>query len=185
MNPSICEWFYSPIVYSNDLESEFLEQGRKLLIDQDRILPLLHHYKSMAKSNYKIHIQKNDKVKIKKYLYVIRPIAMFLWLLNRENKDIKDFEINLIIILDDLKTILDSEIYEKIGEIIDKKKHMKELDLEPRIPLIDDWIENILGDEYSRKLIEEEKELKKKERDEDYNSLEKYDELLFTILGFN
>lgn len=185
MNPSICEWFYSPIIYSNDLESNFLNSGRELLKNQDTIIPLLHHYRSMAKSNYHLHIQKNKEVKIKKYLYVIRPIAMFLWLMNREIKDISDFEINLIIILEDLKGSLDSGIYDKICEIIEKKKKMKELDLEPRISIIDNWIERILGDEYSKKLKELENNSKQKRRDENYNSLDKFDKVLFNILGID
>lgn len=82
MNPGITEWVYSPIVYhKDDTKYNFAEIAKKLLEEQNRIAPLLFHYRSMAKSNYKTHIQNQKEVKIKKYLYVIRPAGMFIWLL--------------------------------------------------------------------------------------------------------
>ena len=69
MNPTIVEWLYSPIVYKNESESSFPEHARKLVEEQKRILPLLYHYKSMAKSNYKAHIENKPKVII--YIYFV------------------------------------------------------------------------------------------------------------------
>ena len=69
MNPSVAEWVYSPIVYKNVNDYNFDIHASKLLLDQNRIFPLLYHYRSMAKSNYKAHIDKKENVKIKKYLY--------------------------------------------------------------------------------------------------------------------
>jgi predicted nucleotidyltransferase len=62
MNPSIVEWLYSPIVYKSELTNDFSQHAKKFIEEQKRITPLLFHYKSMAKSNYKAHIQNKSKV---------------------------------------------------------------------------------------------------------------------------
>jgi len=90
MNPSITEWLYSPIVYHKNDAFDFLEPCKRLIEDEQRLMPLIYHYRSMAKSNYKTHIENKDLVKIKKYLYVIRPAGMCEWLLKckKHNKHV-------------------------------------------------------------------------------------------------
>ena len=62
-NPSIIEWVYSPIVYLNDTsQCDFVKVARDLLEKQNRIIPLFYHYQSMAKSNFKKHIENNREV---------------------------------------------------------------------------------------------------------------------------
>lgn len=60
MNPSIVEWTFSPIVYLDN--PDFAHQFRTLIQQQNRVSPLLYHYRSMAKSNYKAHIENRTKV---------------------------------------------------------------------------------------------------------------------------
>jgi predicted nucleotidyltransferase len=182
MNPSITEWLYSPIIYMKaDLIDglDFAMTARKLIHEQNRISPLMYHYRSMAKSNYKDHIQNKDRVNVKKYLYVIRPAGMFEWLSKCNNvKNISaEFSIDFNKILVQLKSHLDAECYEKILAVIEKKRKLLETDEEPRIECIDKWIENVLNernDELSQLKLEENSEKQ---------PLDDYDNLLHLILN--
>jgi predicted nucleotidyltransferase len=179
MNPSICEWIYSPIVYINEPEKNFEFQtiSKSLLLKQKKIIPLLYHYKSMAKSNYKAHISEKTNVKLKKYLYVIRPAGMFVWLLKSNSLD--NFQINFLPILEEIKLDMSDECYANIIQIIEKKKLKKELDEEPRINSIDKWIEKVLNTEIDNTFLDS-----TDKSPTSNNTLDNYDQLLFKILGF-
>jgi predicted nucleotidyltransferase len=182
MNPSIAEWLYSPITYMKaDLVDgvDFVMTARKLIRDQNRVVPLMYHYRSMAKTNYKDHIENKDRVKIKKYLYVIRPAGMFEWLskCNNNNTLSAEFAIDFNKILVDLKAHLNVDCFNEILNVIEKKKNLNELDEEPRIECIDKWIENVLN-ERNDELVK----LKSAENN-DKQALDDYDTLLHQILN--
>lgn len=182
MNPSVTEWVYSPIVYKNVQDYNFNIHASKLLIEQNRIFPLLYHYRSMAKSNFKAHIDKKENVKIKKYLYVIRPAGMVEWLLKcRKMSTNKLVEIDFNLVLNDLKPHLKTDIYENIIEIIRKKKTIKELDEEPRIKCIDDWIDYILNE--TEQDILNEKNNNSNVDDKNDQTLDEYDSVLHSFLN--
>jgi predicted nucleotidyltransferase len=182
INPSIVEWLYSPIVYhqSEYANLDFVSQAKSLLKEQKRITPLLYHYRSMAKTNFKTHIENKKEVKIKKYLYVIRPVGMYLWLLNKNGENcFERFEIDFTKILEEIKDQTSEECYKNIQQIIVKKKEMKEMDDESRIKCIDEWIENILissQDEIKefeiKNLVNDKKQI-----------MDSYDDLLHSLLG--
>lgn len=69
-NPSFFEWCSSPIVYKNAEEADTLRQYLTLYFSKKKSL---YHYWHMASTNYREYL-KSDKVKAKKYFYVIRPI---------------------------------------------------------------------------------------------------------------
>jgi predicted nucleotidyltransferase len=139
----------------------------------------------MAKKNFKSHIEDAIEVKVKKYLYVIRPAGMFVWLLHSVDKntgkiDLRNFEIDFMVILDAIKDHMSSDCFIEINRIINKKKTMNELDLEPRISCIDNWIDSVLGTGYD----EEMKKISSFEKNFiSTNSLEDYDNILFSILN--
>ena len=76
-NPLLMEWLHSEIVYYKAFS----------LIDKMRTLenkvfapkPALHHYVQMAKRNYRDY-HNRDKVKIKQYFYILRPILACKWI---------------------------------------------------------------------------------------------------------
>ena len=81
----------------------------------------------MAKKNFKSHIEDAIEVKVKKYLYVIRPAGMFVWLLHSVDKntgkiDLRNFEIDFMVILDAIKDHMSSDCFIEINRIINKKK---------------------------------------------------------------
>lgn len=170
-NPSLAEWLYTPIVYHDD--GKFSKIARKLLEQSKQLKPLLYHYRSMAKSNYKKHIFDNQEVSCKKYLYVIRPAAMVFWLLKVRERNY--LEIQFEIILNDIKPLIDNELYECILKQIENKKLMIEKDKCERIKCIDDWLDGIVLDT---------KEFDVKEGgDEAKIKVEDCDKLLFEYLG--
>ena len=58
-NPTLFEWFSSPIVY---VETEFVDQFRKIMTDYFSTKKSLYHYISMAESNYREYL-KGEMVK--------------------------------------------------------------------------------------------------------------------------
>jgi predicted nucleotidyltransferase len=140
-NPSLLEWLYSPIVYYSDGK---LANDAKALVEKSRQLkPLLHHYKSMAKGNFMKHINNKTDVSGKKYLYVIRPAAMVVWLLNKKNT--KSFiEIDFNKVLEDIKGVIGDEIFSEILKLIEAKKQRTEHDSCKRIECVDKWLSGII-----------------------------------------
>ena len=62
-NPTLFEWFSSPIVYQ---ETEFAAKFRDLMIHYFSSKKTLYHYISMAEGNYREYL-KGDLVRAKKY----------------------------------------------------------------------------------------------------------------------
>ena len=76
-NPTLFEWFDSPIIYRQD---DAATQALKTL-GASLYSPLKGrwHYLSMAKKNFREYLQ-GDTVRLKKYLYVLRPLLAAQWL---------------------------------------------------------------------------------------------------------
>ena len=70
-NPSFVEWTQSPIVYVDN--GTFLPQARRILPDVYSATAGYYHYRSMAAANMREHLS-GSRVKLKKYLYVIRAL---------------------------------------------------------------------------------------------------------------
>lgn len=68
-NPSLLEWFASPIVYRETKESSYIRSLIPLYFSQKKSF---YHYQRMAGMHFK-HIKK-EKIAVKKYLYVIRSL---------------------------------------------------------------------------------------------------------------
>lgn len=68
-NPSLLEWLSSPIFY-RPLVDERVSDLADRSFDP---IKSCHHYLSMARGNVREHLE-SETVKMKKYLYVIRPI---------------------------------------------------------------------------------------------------------------
>lgn len=77
-NPTVFEWFSSPIVYRS---SSFVQTFQPLMEQYFCAKSGLWHYLSMAKGNYRDYLQ-GEMVKAKKYFYVLRPILACRWILH-------------------------------------------------------------------------------------------------------
>lgn len=79
-NPTLLEWLRSPIVYAQDE----LFAGRFAALAQESfsLVRGYHHYVSMAKKNLREHLA-GETVRLKKYLYVLRPLMAARWIRER------------------------------------------------------------------------------------------------------
>ena len=78
-NPTLFEWFSSPIVYK---ETPFAARFREIMNDYFSRKKSIYHYISMAESNYREYL-KGNMVKAKKYFYVLRPVLACRWVLDK------------------------------------------------------------------------------------------------------
>lgn len=76
-NPTLLEWLRSPIVYREDTRA--MPRFRALSEAVFSNARGWHHYTSMAKKNFREHLQA-DEVRYKKYLYVLRPLLAARWI---------------------------------------------------------------------------------------------------------
>ncbi len=79
-NPTLFEWMSSPIIYR---ETAFAARFRPLLHHYFSAKKGLYHYISMAERNCRNYL-KGDMVRAKKYFYVLRPVLVCLWILERQ-----------------------------------------------------------------------------------------------------
>ena len=134
-NPVLFEWLKSPIVYYKDNYFYNIMEG----LSKEYFSPLssVYHYLHMARGNYRQFLQAKE-VKIKKYFYVLRPIMACMWI--ERNKEAPPMEFEKL-----LKQIENKELLDKITELLHKKKSGKELGIEPRIKIVNDFIEEALN----------------------------------------
>ena len=78
-NPTLFEWFSSLSVYR---ETAFAEEFRSLMTDYFSSKKSLYHYISMAERNYREYLR-GDRVRAKKYFYVLRPVLACRWVMER------------------------------------------------------------------------------------------------------
>ena len=76
-NPVLHEWLHSPIVYR--AAPGFAERVRRLARAGAAPRAALHHYLHMAQRNHREYLQ-GPEVRLKKYLYVLRPLLACLWI---------------------------------------------------------------------------------------------------------
>jgi uncharacterized protein len=151
-NPPLMEWLHSEIVY---YQAFSLVEKMKTIQDQ-LFLPqsALYHYLNMAKGNYRDYLQ-GDHVKIKKYFYVLRPILACNWI-ERYNSipPIKFQELVDVILENGL-------IKQEILTLLKRKIIGDELNLEPRLTVVNDYIEKEISrmEDYAKTLTISKKDL--------------------------
>jgi len=132
-NPPLLEWLGSPIIYKE--ESDVAQRLRSLAGDWYSPLVCIHHYLHMAENNYRDYL-KGERVRTKKYFYVMRPLLAIQWI----EKGYGVAPTSFGILVDRLVT--DANLFFEIQSLIEKKKDGSELEDGSRIPVINDFIEN-------------------------------------------
>jgi predicted nucleotidyltransferase len=133
-NPVLFEWLKSPIVYYKD--NYFYNIMEQLSKEYFSPISSIYHYLHMANRNYRQYLQA-EKVKIKKYFYVLRPIMACMWIEKKKETPPMEFEKLLT-------QIREKDLLDKITELLNKKKAGIELETEPKIKIINDFIEKEL-----------------------------------------
>ncbi len=134
-NPPLLEWLGSPIVYLDNFQ--FADRLRAMLQDSFSPQRCMHHYLHMAQGNYREYL-KGEMVRLKKYLYVLRPILACLWLEKYGTMPPTEFsrlhhDASLSITLDNA-----------IEQLLQKKMTGEELNAAPQIPVLNQFIEQQL-----------------------------------------
>ena len=134
-NPGFVEWIQSPIVYESS--TSFHARARELLPIVYSIVRGIHHYRSMAKTTFRTHLQA-DEVKLKKYFYVLRPLLAVRWLERERQPAPIEFH-RLLQTVDD-----DSDVLAAIHELLELKRHTSEVGVSAQIVPIQRFIEREL-----------------------------------------
>lgn len=132
-NPTLFEWVNSPIVYHSGVQWE-------------NLLPIIHssfspkkgarHYLSMAVGNYREHL-KAEQVRMKKYLYVLRPILACKWIL--EHGTPPPIRFDLLV-----EAQLEASLKPPVAALLEKKAQCRECALTPRIDEFNRYFEETL-----------------------------------------
>lgn len=129
-NPTVFEWNGSPIVYeTTDEWQKIAETINRYFVAKSG----LYHYLSMAKNNFR-EFFKDDKVKLKKYFYVLRPLLACKWILSEGTPPPMLFQT-----LAD--KCLDKEIATDVEKLLSIKMNNPEIKTVKRFERIDEYIE--------------------------------------------
>ncbi len=139
-NPSLVEWLQSPLVYRND--KTFAPALRDMLKTRYSSPSGWHHYRSMAKTNYRSYLQE-EVVPLKKYFYVLRPLLAMRWIETHKTAP--------PIAIDALLALLTEErpVLEEVNRLLAQKKTALEKQLIAKNDVLTSFIEAELNREVS------------------------------------
>lgn len=130
-NATLFEWANSPVVYKTTEEWKNIYESSKEYFSEK---VALYHYYGTANSTFKQYLQ-GDEVKYKKYIYALRPLLACKFIEDRHAVPPVRFD-------DLLKQELPGELSEEIEEMLAIKAKSDEKDLNPRMPVIQKYIES-------------------------------------------
>lgn len=132
-NATLFEWANSPVVYyTTDTWTQIYECAKAYF----SVKTASCHYYGTARNTYQQYLQ-DELVKYKKYFYALRPLLAARYI-----------EANHCpppVLFDDLmKMELPTELRSGIEQLLEKKKITQEKDLNPKIPVIQNFIQSEL-----------------------------------------
>jgi uncharacterized protein len=136
-NPALIEWLSSPIVYRECRETAAL---RALAEISPHRQSARYHYRALAWSNYSRYITKRQTVRLKKYMYCIRPAAALRWLRTRPDRVPMDFPSLLAGIT------LEPDLQQSIDSLLALKVNSLEMGEGSHIPIINEFIEHEIAE---------------------------------------
>jgi predicted nucleotidyltransferase len=132
-NPALWEWLVSPIVYRD--EDEVARRLRAIAMESYSPKALAHHYLSIAREKERRTVASKERVKAKKYVYVLRPLLALGWL--SENASLPPMAMPEIM----TGVTLPDEVRQAILDLVRHKAATPEGAFVDRIPLLDEWME--------------------------------------------
>jgi predicted nucleotidyltransferase len=131
-NPPLMEWLQSSVVYKT---TPTVDRIRALSKPYFNARATMYHYFHMAEGNYRNYLQ-GDTVRLKKYLYVIRPILCC--------RHIERSQKMPPIVMQDMIDQESNIPFLEIGNLLAAKAKGEELSVGPRIATLNDFIEKEL-----------------------------------------
>src|ERR1035438_109632 len=134
-NPPLLEWLRSPIVYQQKFS--VADKIRDLIPTNYSPRNCFHHYLHMAKGNFREYLR-SETVRVKKYFYVLRPLLGCRWI----EAGLGPVPMEFGALVEKVATI--DILKQEVFSLLRRKQSGQELDFEPRIPAISDFIESEL-----------------------------------------
>ena len=153
-NPTVFEWFSSPIIYKT---TPFAEQFKPVMQHYFSSKSGLWHYLHMAEGNYREYL-KVDLVKAKKYFYVLRPILACRWILEKGTPPPMKFE-------ELMESQLPAYLKDTVRDLLDLKMNSPEVKMISRIDILNEYLETSITEvksqieQYPREVVKEWDEL--------------------------
>ena len=135
-NPPLLEWLKSPVVYRRDagFESEFNVLADEFYSPRR----CFAHYLHMAFGNWRDYLRGREKVSLKKYLYVFRPLLACRWI-ERQYGQVPMLFAQLV------ESVLDEAgVRAALTELVARKQSGVELAAEPPVEALTRFIESEL-----------------------------------------
>ncbi len=136
-NPTIMEWLVSPFIYTS--YGSFRDNLLRVAEECFSKRACSYHYLNMADNNYRRYVQPKEQVKLKKYFYVLRPLLNIIWLYQKNSIPPMKFEDTMAALE------LPEEMIEATNILLEDKKHTSEIGLGPKIPVLEEFIQNKLS----------------------------------------
>ncbi len=134
-NPPLLEWLDSPIIYQEKFT--IATQMRELAKTYYSPSACVYHYLHMAQGNVREYI-KGERVWLKKYFYVLRPILAITWIARGYGMAPTSFGTLVE------RIVPQGALKDEIDKLIEQKSAGAELDYGDRIPVISDFIQDEL-----------------------------------------
>ena len=134
-NATLIEWLDSPVVYRAD--PVFVAQMREAIRQVHLPERTHYHYLHMARKNFREYLQ-GERVRLKKYLYVLRPLLACLWV--EQGRGVAPMRFQDL--LDGIVT--DAGLRAAIGDLLVIKRAANEAEYGQPMPVINAFIEREL-----------------------------------------
>lgn len=134
-NATLIEWLASPVVYRAD--ADFLSAMRDAARQIHQPERSFHHYVHMARKNYREYLR-GDTVRLKKYLYVLRPLLATQWI--EQGRGVAPMQFQTLVDV----IITDPDLRSAIDELLVIKRAAMESEYGQPLPIINAFIDNEL-----------------------------------------
>lgn len=154
-NPSLYEWFNSPIIY---IENDIVNELRDVFKEYFSVNKISRHYYHMAENQNYNYIKNKEKVNVKKYFYLLRAILSAKYVL--DNKDVPPIE------FDKLRyKIAPNNINIRIDNLLKIKLNSEETQIIQKNKELEDYILDLFEE------VKDKIEMLPKEEDKNWNLL--------------
>lgn len=134
-NPTLFEWNSSPIVYKTTDEWQRIS----MVISRYFVAKSgIYHYLSTAKTNYREYLQ-GEKVRFKKYFYVLRPLLACKWILAEGTPPPMEFSTLM-------EKYLDEEIKPDVEKLLDIKMNTPEITEGKRFDRVNNYLDRTIAE---------------------------------------
>ncbi|QEP42970.1 hypothetical protein D5085_07440 [Ectothiorhodospiraceae bacterium BW-2] len=129
-NGALLEWLNSPVIYVE--QGNTAQQLRQLAQTAFNPVALCYHYHHMVQGNWREYLQ-SEQVRLKKYLYVIRPLLAIRYVEQYHTPPPVAFEALVA-------AVAPESVRAEIETLVERKRHAPELGVGGAIPALNRFI---------------------------------------------